>query len=85
MAAGAPLIASDIEPHRALLGESAPELLVDFDDPDAVAAAVDRLLRADRASTEETGARLRAASDPYDIERLVAEIATLYERFTPAE
>ena len=78
MAAGVPVLASDIPPHRALLGSTLGELLVDFDDAAAASGAIDRLLRLTPAEQATLSTRERAAAAPFDIERLRSEIEDLY-------
>ncbi len=77
MAAGVPLIASDIPPHRALLS-STPDLLVDFDDPEAGADALIRVLGLDADGRSVIAGRLRAAARSHGIDRLLGEIDALY-------
>ncbi len=80
MAAGVPLLASDIPPHRALLGDALAERLVDFDSPAAVADAIAAAL-ADPATSAATSDRsLRDAAAPYGIRRLTDDIGELYTR-----
>jgi len=59
IAAGAPLVVSDIPAHRAVLGDDAASF-VDGSDAQAVAAAVVAALR-DRPAAERRAARARAA------------------------
>jgi alpha-1,3-mannosyltransferase len=80
MAAGVPLLASDIPSHRALLGPDLVRLLVDFDDPRAVADAIESMIRQPEAELTDLSTALRAAAEPFDIERLRSEIDVLYRR-----
>ena len=60
MAAGIPLIASDMTPWRELVGGIGCGLVVDPHAPEAIAAAIEHLLR-NPGDAEEMGARGRAA------------------------
>lgn len=78
MAAGVPLLASDIPPHRALLAGAPGDRLVDFESPVAVADAVSRALRAPATRAQDPDGSLRSAAAPYAIRRLTDEIGDLY-------
>ena len=78
MAAGVPVLASDIPAHRELLGESSPTALIDFDRPDVVAEAIERILRTSEAETSRDAAVLRDAARHFDVGRLAHELDDLY-------
>jgi alpha-1,3-mannosyltransferase len=78
MAAGVPVLASDIPAHRDLLGEVASDCLIDFDRPEVVAAAIDRLLGAAGPETTTLRAALRNRARQFDVGRLVGELDDLY-------
>lgn len=78
MAAGVPIVASDIPAHRNVLESVAPTTLVDFDRPEAVAAAIRHRLTAPEADTQTLTDRLQDRARYFDIGRLVGEINDLY-------
>ena len=80
MAAGVPLLASDIPPHRALLAGGLEDRLVDFDRPEAVADALAAALTSPGTSASTADRSLRAAAAPYAIRRLTDDIGELYNR-----
>jgi glycosyltransferase involved in cell wall biosynthesis len=67
MAAGVPIVASDLPALREVLRDNENALLARPDDPDAFAAAVNRIL-ADRALAERLGAQARADVGRYSWE-----------------
>jgi glycosyltransferase involved in cell wall biosynthesis len=85
MAAGCPLIVSDIQPHRALLDETSA-IFVPKDDPASLAKAVAAILddsegarqRAERASEHVTRFTVDVTADAYEsvYARVLAERAT---------
>lgn len=78
MAAGVPLLARRIPAHEQLLGSGLQAQLVDFDDPEAAAQSIDRLLQAGTRELDGLSARLRAEALDYDIDRLRGQIEELY-------
>jgi D-inositol-3-phosphate glycosyltransferase len=78
MAAGVPVLASDIAGHRDALGSAVSETVVDFDEPTAVAAAIERVLAASETDTAALTARLRERARHFDIGRLITELDDLY-------
>jgi glycosyltransferase involved in cell wall biosynthesis len=79
MAAGVPVVASDIAAHRSLLGDGLADRLVDFGDPASAAMTLSQLLDSSSAALAEIGDRERARSLGFSIERLVGQIDDLYE------
>jgi glycosyltransferase involved in cell wall biosynthesis len=78
MAAGVPVVASGIPPHRELLAAVEPGAIVDFDEPEKAAAVIDELLGRSTAELVVLGTRLRDRARHYDVARLLAEIEVLY-------
>lgn len=82
MAAGPPLVVSDIPAHRELLDERAA-WLVDFDDPGAVAAAIEEALldRAEAARRSEEAAR---RAEAFRTPRIVEQYDSVYRQILAA-
>ena len=79
MAAGVPVIASDIPAHRQVLGSELSSALVDFDRPEQAADAIERALTDSHAGSNGSSVvQDRAAA--FDIERLLEQTTSLYER-----
>lgn len=78
MAAGVPILASDIAAHRALVGPDFADLIVDFDDPAATAGAIERLLRRSGDALDTLGSALQLGTEPFEIERLWSQVETVY-------
>lgn len=83
MAAGVPVVASDLPGMAAIVSETGCGLLVDPTDPAAIAAATRRLLDAPEAEREEMRRRcLRAAHAKYNWEQQVVGLLDEYTRQT---
>jgi glycosyltransferase involved in cell wall biosynthesis len=82
MAAGLPVVATDLPGHREVAGDAQEALLVPVADVPALAAAIVRLL-ADREFSARlaSAARARAARD-FCLARMVEEHLALFERLT---
>jgi glycosyltransferase involved in cell wall biosynthesis len=80
MAAGVPLVARRIPAHELLLGAENADLIVDFDDADAVAARIRELLAANPRDLAALTGRLRARAAEFDMARLYGQMQGLYER-----
>jgi glycosyltransferase involved in cell wall biosynthesis len=80
MAAGVPLVARRIPAHELLLGAENEELIVDFDDPNAVAARIRGLLAANPRELAALTGKLRARAAEFDMDRLHGQIQGLYSR-----
>ena len=78
MAAGRPLVVSDIPAHREILGE-ASALWVDPDDPAAIAAAVIDVL-SDTAAANRRAAAARATATQWSLAAAAAEYDSVYRR-----
>jgi glycosyltransferase involved in cell wall biosynthesis len=79
MFSGRPIVASDVGEVRNALGDGAAGMLVPSGDASALAGALDTLLAAPaRAHELATRARHRATSE-YDISRMVARYAAIYQ------
>jgi phosphatidylinositol alpha-mannosyltransferase len=83
LAAGAPIVASDLDAFARVLGHGDAGVLVRRGDPVALAAALDGLLAdpARRAELSVTGARVAAG---YDWDVLARRILAVYETVVPA-
>jgi glycosyltransferase involved in cell wall biosynthesis len=84
MAVGTPVIAMNRGGPRDILADGESGLLVDSDSPEALADAIDRLLRdagRRRRLAEEAGLRVR---ERFDIRRTVQQIDALYAAGSPA-
>jgi glycosyltransferase involved in cell wall biosynthesis len=79
LAAGVPVIASDLPSHREILGAELAGAIVDFDDPSAVAGALERVADEERGSAD-FGAAARARAAQFQVGRLVDDL----ERITRA-
>jgi glycosyltransferase involved in cell wall biosynthesis len=79
MFAGHPIVASDVGDVRAVLASGDAGLLVEPGDPQALAAAIDRLLT-DPALARAIGERAcQRASSQYDISQMLARYGAIYE------
>lgn len=83
LAAGTPVLASEIPAHRSLLGPQLEDRLVDFSDAGAATAALDRELaaRPDERSTLLQRQRTRASH--FQVTRLADDIEGLYREINP--
>jgi glycosyltransferase involved in cell wall biosynthesis len=80
MAAGVPVLASDIPAHRDVLGPAVPEALLDFDRPELVAAAINHLLAAPDSESSLLTTRLQERASFFDVTRLLDDVEALYSR-----
>jgi glycosyltransferase involved in cell wall biosynthesis len=78
IAAGVPVVVSDIPAYRSILEEGAASFVAE-DDPHAIAAAVVRTLE-DRPAAEQRAVRARFALAPQSIEATVARYEAVYRR-----
>lgn len=79
LAVGLPVVASDIPPHRELLGPVAPDLLFPPGDAQAAARRLERLAT-DPGLSRDVGQRGRAhALEHYDSARCLGRLQALYE------
>ena len=76
LAAGAPVLASDIPPHREVLGPELADRLADFDDPSELAARISAALGAREDSMVRE--RERARAETFGHGDLVDAIEALY-------
>jgi glycosyltransferase involved in cell wall biosynthesis len=76
MAAGVPVVASELPSHRSILAPVAPDALVDFD-ADAAPAALRRALSLSPAAAAEMARSLRDRARQFDLASLVASLDTL--------
>lgn len=77
LAAGCLVVASDIPPHREVLGPGLADRLTTFEIPDGV-QDLRRALALTEAQRDELEARARARAEAFSVGRLVAEIDGLY-------
>jgi glycosyltransferase involved in cell wall biosynthesis len=83
IAAGVPVVASDLPGMAGVVREVEAGILVDPTDPSAIAAAIRTTLAADEAERAETAARLLAAAHAtYNWETQVERLFLEYERLT---
>jgi glycosyltransferase involved in cell wall biosynthesis len=80
MAAGVPICARDIPPHRMLVGPGLVDHLVDFDDRAAAAERIEMALQLKAESGAALTRQLRARAAGFDVERLRSQIDELYQR-----
>lgn len=78
MAAGVPICARDIPPHRLLVGPDLADCVVDFDDLSAAAERIETTLRLTAESRDALSRRLRARASGFDIDRLRRQMDELY-------
>lgn len=83
MAAGVPVLASNIEAHREVLGPGLADRLVDFDDPAGTAARIEAELDAPSNDQQALSDRLRTRARGFDIAGVLDALARLYERPRP--
>jgi glycosyltransferase involved in cell wall biosynthesis len=79
MAAGRPIVASDLPAIREILHDGIDALLVTPGDPGAIAAAIERL-RADPALGAKLAAAARTAVTDYSWDRRAARLETLFSQ-----
>lgn len=78
MAAGRPVVAYDIEGVRELVRTGEEGVLVQLDDPPALAQALRRVIEASPAQRAAMGQRARLGSLPFDWQRVSARIERIY-------
>ncbi|HET8568751.1 MAG TPA: glycosyltransferase family 4 protein [Candidatus Limnocylindria bacterium] len=78
MAAGLPIVASDIHGYKRVVQRNVSGLLVEPKDPDAIAAALERLIR-DPELRARLGAAGAARAPEYDWTHVTAQLVDLYE------
>jgi len=83
MAAGRPIVASDLPAIREVLHDGVDALLVAPGDPAAIAAAIERL-RSDPALASKLAAAARAAVPEYSWDRRAARLETLFAQMVAA-
>jgi phosphatidylinositol alpha-mannosyltransferase len=83
MAAGTPVVASDLEAFRRVLQHGRAGVLVPVRDPGALAQALGDLLH-DDARRASLAAAARAAVEAYDWRTVTAQIVAVYETVTAA-
>jgi glycosyltransferase involved in cell wall biosynthesis len=82
MAAGVPVVASDLPGMAPIVRETGAGVLVDPTDPSAIAAAIRRLLGDPRERTAMADRALAAAHESYNWERQAAILFQEYGRLT---
>jgi glycosyltransferase involved in cell wall biosynthesis len=83
MAAGTPVVASDLPGIRAIVREAMCGVLCDPTSPSAIAAAMREVLTASRDNREAfRAAALKAAHDRYNWETEVETLLAVYERLS---
>jgi glycosyltransferase involved in cell wall biosynthesis len=84
MAAAVPVVATRLESLSEVVVDGATGLLVEPDNPDALAAAIERLLDDPTKAAELGAAGRRRAQERFSKQRMVAEISGLYEEILQA-
>jgi L-malate glycosyltransferase len=79
MAAGAPVVATDVGGTTEALRDGTTGLLIKPSDPAAMAAAIDRLLTNQPLARSLGDAARQAIADKFSLDRMVAATAVLYE------
>jgi glycosyltransferase involved in cell wall biosynthesis len=84
MAAGCPLVVSDIPGHREILDESSAAIVSDYDDPEAVADAIaDLLANRELAASQAKAAQERVAC--FDLDQVASAYLDLYRDIVAAD
>ena len=84
LAAGCPVLASEIPSHREILASGLPDRLLDFDSPDA-SRRLAAVLATGVADPSGTTAVFRAQAARFSIERLAGQIEGLYHELGLAD
>jgi phosphatidylinositol alpha-mannosyltransferase len=79
MAAGAPVVASDIDGYRDVARDGREAILVEPKDPEGLADAL-RTLLDDRVACESMAAAGRVRADEFSMDRLAGSFVEVYER-----
>ncbi len=80
MAAGVPIVASDIPGVRGLLTNGRHALLVPPDQPEALANSVDKLLNEPKARRQLQNAALELQRTNYSDQSMAASVAEIYRQ-----
>ena len=80
MAAGVPVLVSDIPAHRQVLGSALSSALVDFERSEEAAAAIERALIDTQNGGPDGSSTVQNRAAAFDIERLLEQTRALYER-----
>ena len=80
MAAGIPVLASDIPAHRQVLGSALSNTLVDFERTGEAAAAIERAMTDTQDGDSQKSSIVQDRAAAFDIERLLEQTRALYER-----
>lgn len=80
MALRAPIVASDLPAVREVVSSGEHALLVDPEDPDALARAISRTLDDATGTAERTNAALARFSERFTIDRVADQMVAFYER-----
>jgi len=78
--AGKPVVATDVRGSRALVEHGKSELLIELSDVDGLAAAVEKLA-SDPEQRAAMGAGEREKIQDYSLEKVLAEMAAIYDRY----
>jgi GT2 family glycosyltransferase/glycosyltransferase involved in cell wall biosynthesis len=79
LAAGVPVIVSNIPAHLSLLGPELADRAVDFDDPAAAGLALRQVLAAEEETLRDLGERERRRALGFDVSRLASDVDSLYQ------
>lgn len=81
MAAGRPVIASNIDGLRELITKKKTGMLVNMDKPDAVARAIDEIIADDGLRTQLVSAGRASVQQKFSIDQMIAEYKKWYTEF----
>lgn len=82
MAAGKPIVASNVRGNRDLVENGRTGFLVELGDVPGLAAAFEKLIL-DRELRDRMGSAGRVRIQAYDLDNVLAEMSSIYERYLP--
>ena len=82
MAAGKPVVATNVRGNRDLVEDGKTGLLVELGDVDGLAAAIEKLV-SDPELRAKMGAAGQKKVQDYSLEKVLTEMAAIYDRYLP--